>query len=129
MFLKKFDLLPHFLFDVVHRARHFFLGSDVVRRRIDGNVLDHALRHAGDGVDFGDAVDFVAEHFDADDGVVESRRKDFDRIAVDAESPAFEVHVAAAVLDIDELMQDLFLRFFLPQAQGYDEFAVIFRVT
>ena len=50
-------------------------------------------------------------------------------IAVDAESPAFEVHVAAAVLDIDELMQDLFLRFFLPQAQGYDEFAVIFRVT
>ena len=124
-----FQPFVQFLADRPQGPFHLVLGRDIMAGRIDGDVLAFGNDFACQDIDFGQAVDFVAEHFDADDGVVESRRKDFDRIAVDAESPAFEVHVAAAVLDIDELMQDFFLRFFLPQAQGYDEFAVIFRVT
>ena len=96
---------------------------------INGNVLTFGKDFPCQDIDFSQAVDFVAEHFDADNRVIEGSRKDFDRIAMDAESPAFEVHVVAAVLYIDELMQYLFLRFFLSQAQGYDEFTIVFRVT
>ena len=97
--------------------------------RINGDVLALGNDFACQDVDFREPVDFIAEHFDADDGIVEGRRKDFDCIAVDAKGPAFEVHVVAAVLDIDELVQYFFLRLFLPQSQGYDEFAVVFRVA
>ena len=38
-FLKKFDALPHFRLDILHGARHFFLGGDIVRGGINGNVV------------------------------------------------------------------------------------------
>ena len=84
---------------------------------------------AGQHVDLRQPVDFVSEHFNADDGIVEGRRKYFYRIAVNAEGTSFEVHVVAGILDIDELMKNFFLRLFLSQTQRHDEIAVIFRVA
>ena len=129
MFLKEFDLLPHFLFDVVHRARHFFLGSDVVRRRIDGNVLDHALRHAGDGVDFGDAVDFVAEKLHADGASCPVGGVNLQRIAPDAEGVSCKVHVVALVADIGQAAHQLAELARLSGAQADDHVFIVNRIA
>ena len=127
--LEDLQAFIQFLTDRPQGPFHLVLRGDIVAGRVNGDVLAFGNDFAGKDVDFRQPVDFVAEHFDADDGLVEGSREDFDRISVDAEGAAFKIHVVAAVLDIDELMQDFFLRFFLAQAQGDDEFAVIFRVA
>ena len=64
--LEKPHLLPHLRLNVASWRGPFSLRGHVVRRGVDGDVVQNALRHAGDGVDLGDAVDLVAEKFDAD---------------------------------------------------------------
>ncbi len=81
------------------------------------------------GIYFCQAVDFIAKHFDTDNGIIISSRHDFYRIAVYAKCAAFQVHIVARVLNIDEFVQNLFLRFFLPHPQRYDQFAVVFRIA
>ena len=128
-FLQDGQALFQLSLDRLQGLIHFFLCRDIMAGRINRHVL--ALGHdlAGQHVDLRQPVDFVSEHFNADDGIVEGRRKYFYRIAVNAEGSPLEIHIVAGILDIDELMKNFFLRLFLSQTQRHDEIAVILRVA
>ena len=125
MRFKELDLLPHLFFNVVHRARHFFLGRDVVRRRVDGHMLHHALGHAGNGVDLGNPVDFVAEKLDADGAPCPVGGVNFERVSPDAEGISREVHVVALVADIRQAAHELVPLARLAGAQADDHVFIV----
>ena len=101
--LKKAHLLPHLSFNILHGAGHFFSGRDIMRRRVDGDVVQNALRHAGDGVDLGNAVNFIAEKLDADGSACPIGGINLQRIAAHAVGVADEVEVVALVADLGQL--------------------------
>ena len=76
-----------------------------MRGREDRHVADVAQALAGDRVKPGDALDVVAEHLDADRGLL-VRGVDLDRVAPYPELAAGEVHVVALVAEFDEPAQD-----------------------
>ena len=58
-------------------------------------------------IDFADAVDFVPEKFHAERALVVSGGEDFHHVAAHAERAALKFDVAAVVLDIDQLFDNL----------------------
>ena len=108
---------------------HFILCRDIMTGRINRHMFSFGNDFSGQHIHFGQSVNFITEHFNADNGIIERRRKDFDGITMNAECPPFQAHIIARILDIDQLMQDFFLGLFLTEAQRNDEFAVIFRVA
>lgn len=74
-----------------------------MRRRVDGDVVQNALRHAGDGVDLGNAVNFIAEKLDADGSACPIGGINLQRIAAHAVGVADEVEVVALVADLGQL--------------------------
>ena len=106
---------------------HFILCRDIMTGRINRHVFSFGNDFSGQHIHFGQSVNFITEHFNTDDRIIERRRKDFDGITMNAECPPFQAHIIARILDIDQLMQDFFLGLFLTEAQRNDEFAVIFR--
>ena len=127
--LEKPHLLPHLRLDVLHGAGHFLLRGHVVRRGVDGDMVQNALRHAGDGVDLGDAVDLVAEKFDADGPASPVGGVDLERIAAHAVGIADEVDVVALVADVGQLAHQLVAVIFHAGPEGDDHVFVVDRVA
>ena len=100
-----------------------------MRRGVDGDVVQNALRHAGDGVDLGDAVDLVAEKFDADGTARPVGGVDLERIAAHAVGVADEVDVVALVADVGQLAHQLVAVIFHAGPEGDDHVFVVDRVA
>ena len=77
-----------------------------MRFRVDRNLVVTANGFAGQRIERGEAVDFVAEELDAH-ALFFVRRVDFDDVAADAKRAAPEVVIVPLVLDLDELSQNL----------------------
>ena len=105
--LEKAHLLPHLSFNILHGAGHFFSGRDIVRRGVDGDVVQNAFRYAGDGVDLGNAVNFIAEELNADGPARPVGGIDLQRIAAHAVGVADEVEVVALIADLGQLAHKL----------------------
>ena len=86
---------------------HLFLRRHIVARRIDGNMVQHAGRIAGDDVDLTDPVDLVAEELHPDRLVVGIGREDFEAVAPDAELVALKGQVVAFIADLHQLPQQV----------------------
>ena len=96
--------------DVLDRLHDRRLGGDVVGVGVEAGLLQLGRLLPGQGVDFPDALDFVAEERQAPGAVLEVGREDLDGIAPDAEGAALEADVVAPVLQLDEAAQHLLLR-------------------
>ena len=129
VFLEPFFAFLHLFFDLKDGAVELFARGDVVRGGIDGNMADHALRQSRDGIDFGNAVDLVAEEFHADGTPRPVGGIDLHGVAADAEVVAGEVDVVALIADVHELAHQLFPRLFHARAQGDDHVLVVDRVA
>ena len=127
--LEILNALPQFILDVVERLAHFGFGDDVMRRGIDGDVVQDGLEFARDIIDLGNAVDFVPEEFDADDRFLGIGGEYFHHIPPHAEGVAGKFDVVAAVLDLGQLFQHIVAAFFHAGAQGQHHVAVVDRVA
>ena len=97
----------------------------VMRRGVDGNMFEHHQGMAADHVDGADAVDLVPEKFHAERALVVSGGEDFHHVAAHAERAALKFDVAAVVLDIDELTDQLVARHRHARTQG-DHHSLVF---
>ena len=98
------ELLPHLqlALDLLDGALHLVLRRHIVRRGIDGDVLERARHLTVDGVEFADPVDLVAEELDAHGLVAVVRRVELHRVAAHAEAVALKGDVVALVANFDE---------------------------
>ncbi len=119
------DALVEFFADGEDGAFDFFVGGDVVACGEEDEFLVGLEGGAGEGVEFGDAFDFVAKEFDADAGF-EGCGEDFDDVATDAEFAAVEVEVVAFVLDFDEFGEEGLSGEGLADVDGADHGEVVF---
>ena len=91
--------------DLHDGALQFVLRCNVMRGRIDGDVLKRARHLTVDGVEFADPVDLVAEELDAHGLVAVVRRVELHRVAAHAEAVALKGNVVALVANFDEALQ------------------------
>ena len=94
--------LVELLVDLDDGALELVLRCDIVRRGVDGDVLERARHLTVDGVEFADPVDLVAEEFDAHGLVAVVRRVELHRVAAHAEAVALKGDVVALVANFDE---------------------------
>ena len=80
-------------------------------------------------MDFAQPLDFVAEKFDADDGILAPRRDDLHRVPADAERAAGEVDVVPRILDVDQSPDQVVAPDFHARPQRNDERRIILRVA
>ena len=90
---------------------------DVVRGRVDRDLMLARIHLAGQRVEVRDRLHLVAEQRDAVGGL-RVGRLDLDHVAPRAEAPAPEQGVVAPVLDVDERPQQLVAREALPGLDG-----------
>ena len=121
--------LLHLALDLDDRAVKLLAACNIVRRRIDRDVVDHALRHTRHGVDLGNALDLVAEEFDADRPPRPIDRVNLHRVAAHAEMIARKFEVVALVADLDKLFGQLVARLDHAGAQGDDHVLIVDRVA
>ena len=98
------DALLHLRLDVDDRGLQLVGRRDVVRGRVDVELVALGEHLAGERVELGDALDLVAEELDADDEVVVGRLE-LERVAAHAEPGARQGLVVALVLEVDQLAQ------------------------
>ena len=94
------------------------LGRHVVAVGVDLDRLQGSCLGAGQGIELDDALDLVAEEGDAPAPVLEVRGEELDHVAAHAEGAAVEVGVVAAILQLDELLQEEVAVEHLAEAQG-----------
>ncbi len=111
-----------------HGALHRCPLRDEVTRRVDGALIEHRDRVAGERLDATDALDRVAPELDAV-RLLHVRRKDLDGIAAHAEGALLEARIVAAVLDAHEVGQDGIASPLLAGLHGDHEPPVLDRVT
>ena len=95
------------------------LGHEVLGR-IDGALLELGDRVAGERVDLADPLDLVAPELDAD-GLLVVGGEDLDRVAAHAERALLEGDVVPAVLDADQLAEDVVAPALLATPHGHHQ--------
>ena len=93
--------------DLLDRLQQRRARRHVMAVGVDLDRLQRGGLLAGQRVDFVDRLDLVAEQREAPGAVLVMRREDFDRVAAHPERAAEEIVVVAAVLQFDELGQQL----------------------
>ena len=88
-------------------------------------MLDHVLLGAGQGVELGNAVDFVPKKLHPDGQLAHISQIDIHRVAVHSELIAHKIHVVALVLQGDQLFAQLVPLHLHPGAQADDHTAVV----
>jgi hypothetical protein len=111
-----------------HRALDLgTLGYEVLGG-IDGALLELGDGVAGQRIDLADPLDLVAPELDPD-GLLGVGREDLDRVAADAERALLEADVVAAVLNPDQLTENVVPAPLLPPGDGDHELPVLDRVA
>ena len=124
-----FDLFLHLGLNLFQALLHLFGADDIVTGREDGNMLDHVLLGAREGVELGDAVDLVAEELHPDGQLAHISQIDVHDVAVDAELIADEIDIVALILQRHQLFTQLVPFHLHPGPQADDHAAVIDGVT
>ena len=94
--------LLHLALNFLQCRLTLFVRYGIVGCRVDGGVVQLADQLAGQGVDFADPVDLVAEKFDADGVLARRCGEDLDGVPPHAELVAHEVDVVALIADGDQ---------------------------
>src|SRR5687768_8745675 len=95
-----------FLFDRPDSTFDSGTRHDEVALGINGQTLQLARLVAGQWIERGKLVDFIAPELDAEADIFIGR-KDFDRVAVNTEMSAFELDIVAFVENLDKLIKDV----------------------
>ncbi len=95
-----------FRFDVVDRFLQGLFLDDEMFRRVDVELVVTTEHLTRERVHRSDLLDLITEERQTDRRVVVGRPQ-FDHVAAHAELAALEVEVAAAVLDLDDLAQQV----------------------
>src|SRR6478735_5266474 len=103
--------------DIDDASAEFFGGRDIVTGGIDVDLEPIDKELTGERIDFDDALDLIAKELDANCNLLVGR-KDFDGIAANPERTAYNGHVVAVVLDIEQAPNDLVATFGRTPAQG-----------
>ena len=104
---KGLDLLLHLLPNFGDGLVHLVLGGDVVAGGIDGNMVQHSVHGAGQGVELGDAVDLIPKEFHPDGLVLIVGGVYLHGIAPDPEHVPFEGDIVALVAVFHQAAQQL----------------------
>ena len=99
------DPFLHLGLDVDDRFLELVLRRDVVRRRVDVDLLALGQQLARQRVELGDPLDLVAEELDPDERLLRGRLE-LERVAADAEAGTGERGVVALVLEVHQVAQD-----------------------
>ena len=100
-----------------------------MRGGIYRGVPQNRLKLACQRIDLGDAVDLVAEKFDADYRIIGRRRKNLHHISSDPEFVSDKIDIVALILQLDKLFDELVAAFFHSRAQRNYHISVINRVS
>src|ERR1035437_1144969 len=95
----------HLLVDRLHGGHELVRGGDVMRRRIDVDVLSLGQYLAGQRIQLCDPFDLVAEEFHADEMVLRGRNQ-FQGVAAHSETGSRKRCVVTLVLEVYEGAQD-----------------------
>ena len=120
-----FDLCVALGTDLFQRSGLFFRADDIVAGREDGNVLDHVLLGAGQGVELGNAVDLIPEELHPDGKLAHISQINVHRVAMHPKLIAHKIHVVSLVLQGDQLFAQLVPLHLHPGAQTDDHAAVV----
>ena len=101
--------LLHFLADAFDRLVERRARRDVVRVCVDLDALEFVVLRAGERIEFVDRLHVVAEQRNAPGAVFIVCGEEFDHVAAHAEGAAREIHVGAAILERDEVRDQLAL--------------------
>ena len=107
LFLKLLDAYIQIMLDVADGAVDGLARRGVMRRGVDGDMLEHHQGVAADHVDGADAVDFIPEKLHAERALIVSGGEDFHHVAAHAERAALKFDVASVVLNLDQLTHQL----------------------
>ena len=105
--LKDLHLVLQFPLDLHDGLFHLVPGGDIVAGGVDGDVVQPALRDAGDGVELADAVDLIPEELHPDGLVLVVGGPDLHGVAPDPEEVPGKGHVVALVAALHETAQEL----------------------
>ena len=126
LFLKPSDAFVEFSTDGNDGAAEFVGRGDELFGGVEGVVGELESDGAGEDVDDGDAVDFIAEEFDADGFGIEVGGDDLDDVATGAEGAALEDDVIALVEHVDELGEEKFAGDLATDFEGEHHAFVVF---
>ncbi len=80
-----------------------------MRVRVDFDEVELVVLLAGEGIEFVDRLDVVAEQRNAPGAVLVVRGEELDHVAAHPEGAAREIHVSAAILERYEIRDQLAL--------------------
>ena len=106
LFLEIDDALVQFLFDARNRPFVPIRRNEIVRVRIDRDFRQLPERLSRKRIDFMNGIDHVAEQFDPDGDRVIRSGKNLDDVTAGPEGTAVKIHVAAGILNLDQLGQN-----------------------
>jgi len=118
--LQLFQPFGKFVADRFHRLFQRRARGDVVRIRIDADIIEVRDLLPGQGIELGNLLDIVAKEADPPGGVLIMRWEDFEAVATHPEIAALKRRVVALILQGDELADDLPLVDHLPFLQVED---------
>ena len=126
---KELDLFLQLPADLPDGLVHFILGGDIVAGRVDGDVVQHPVYSAGDGVKVADAVDLVAKELHSDGVVPVVGGVELHRIPSDPKHITLKGDVVALVADLHQPPQQLVPVPLRTHPQGYYELREIVRLA
>ncbi len=115
--------------DLFRRLHEFFMFHDIVGGREEGHVGERAADVARQRIKFRDPVDLIAEEFHTDGMVSRLRREHFQNVAVRTEGAAFEFHLCAVILNVDERADHFVTVFLLSRAQRDHHVLIVHRAS
>ena len=121
------DPLLHLRADGALGLLELFIGRHELLRGEEGEDGVVVEDVAGERVKAGDALDLVAEEFEADALLVEVRGAHFHDIAAHAEAAALKGHVVALVEHVDQLREHALAADLLPDFHGEEHFQIVLR--
>ena len=102
------DAVLQFVPNGPQRAIQFVRRGDELFRRKKRDHVERFARVAGQRIETGERIDFVAEKFDSHRFFVRRRRINFNDVSADAEPATREIHIVALVKHLDQAAENRF---------------------
>ena len=115
---KGLDLLLHLPADFPNGPVHLVLGGDIVAGGVDGNVVQHPVHGAGDGVELADPLDLVPEELHPDGLVLVIGGVNLHRVPPDPEHVPLKGDVVSLIADLHQPPEELVPVPFGPRPEG-----------
>ena len=113
--------------DLADGLVHLLLGGDIVAGGVDGDMVQHTVDRAGEGVEVTDAVDLVPEELHPDGVVPVVGRVQLHRVPPDPEHVPLKGDVVALVADLHQPPQQLVPVPLGPHPEGHHQLGEVVR--